>query len=59
MLFVLSGLFLIPYFALSADLKSRFESVLFHYSEGQASGVVYYRNLFTVVMKAPVLVVNW
>jgi hypothetical protein len=40
-------------------LKSRFESVMFHYSEGQASGIVYYRNVFTVVLKLPALVVNW
>jgi len=33
--------------------------VLFHYSEGQASGIIYHLNLFTVVLKLPVLVTNW
>mmetsp|Transcript_15785 Transcript_15785/g.20477 ORF Transcript_15785/g.20477 Transcript_15785/m.20477 type:complete len:1015 (-) Transcript_15785:342-3386(-) len=58
-LFVLSAFLLVPYYALNADLKSRFESVMFHYTEGQASGIVYYRNVFTVLLKLPVLVVNW
>jgi len=59
LLFLLSGAMLIPYYVLNTDLTSRFDSVLFHYSEGQSSGIVYYRNLFEVVFKAPVLLVNW
>jgi len=51
--------FQIPYFALNANLKARFESVLFHYKEGQVSGIVFHRNLFTVVLKAPILYANW
>ena len=50
---------LVPYFLLVSDLKSRFESILMIYTEGQASGIVYYRNLFTVLFKGPILVINW
>ena len=50
---------LVPYFSLVNDLKSRFEAVLMLYTEGQASGIVYYRNLVTVVFKAPILIINW
>jgi len=54
-----AGLCLIPYFALFNDLKSRFDSELFHYTEGQASGIIYFRNLLTVLLKVPLLVINW
>ena len=49
----------VPYFALNANLKARFEAVLFHYKAGQVSGIVYHGNLFAVLLKAPVLYVNW
>jgi len=56
---LIGGVCLIPYFALSSDLKSRFDSMIFHYTEGQASSLVYYRNCFAVALRAPLLAVNW
>jgi len=56
---LIGGACLIPYFALFSDLRSRFDSSIFHYTEGQASSIVYNRNLFTVVLKVPLLVANW
>ena len=58
-LLLFGGVLLIPYFSLNFDMQSRFDAVLFQYTEGQASGIVYHRNLFEVVLKGPVLVLNW
>ena len=58
-LLLMGGLFLLPYFSLNFDLQSRFDTILFQYKEGQASGIIYYRNVFEVFLKIPVLVVNW
>jgi hypothetical protein len=58
-LIIIGGIFILPFFAIYNDLRARFESLLYNYFEGQASGIMYYRNLFMVSLKVPILVINW
>ena len=56
---VLCCVCLVPYFTLQNDIKSRIESMLMLYKQGQPSGIVHYRNLLAVLFKGPILVINW
>lgn len=49
---------ILPYFTLRTSLQAQYESMLLQYGKG-ASDLVYWQNIFTMNVNAPLLALNW